>query len=64
VRDNPKEIADQLVKEHGLDKALTVVAEGKTEAIRSGQNYTLSIWREVKVFLKRQADGDEADKSE
>jgi hypothetical protein len=63
VRDNPKEIADHLVKEHGLDKALAVVAEGKTEAIRNGQNYTLSVWREVKVILERRADGDDADKS-
>jgi hypothetical protein len=59
VRDNPKEIADHLEKEHGLDKALTVVAEGKTEAIRNGQNYTLSVWREVKVILESRAEGDD-----
>ena len=63
MRDNPEEIADHLEKEHGLDKALSVVAEGKTEAIRNGQNYTLSIWREVKVILKRRADGDDTNKS-
>ncbi len=59
MRDNPKQIADHLVKEHGHDGAMADVDEGKTKAASEGDNYGLSVWREVKVVLKkRSADGD------
>jgi hypothetical protein len=63
VRDNPTEIADHLEKEHGLEKAMVVVDDGKREATREGNNYTLSVWREVKVILQTRAKGDDTNKS-
>jgi hypothetical protein len=62
VRDDPEEIADHLVNEHGLDGALSVVDEGKMDASRDGDNYALSIWREVKVILRKRAAGREGNK--
>lgn len=59
MRDNPEEIADHLVREHGHNGAMAAVDEGKTKAASEGDNYGLSVWREVKVVLKnRSADGD------
>ena len=59
MRDNPEEIADHLVKEHGLGGAMSAVDEGKTKAASEGDNYGLSVWREVKVVLKnRRAEGE------
>ncbi len=59
MRDNPVEIADHLENEHGLKAALSVVGDSKTEAIREGDNYRLSILREVKVILQNRADGSD-----
>ena len=56
--DNPVEIADHLENEHGLDGALLAVGEGKTKANHDGDNYRLSVWREVMVILQNRADGD------
>ena len=51
VHDDPTEIADHLLKEHGLDEALSVVDDGKYEANRTGDLYALSVWREIRVIL-------------
>ena len=61
MRDDPEEIADHLVNEHGLDGALSVVDEGKVDASRDGDNYTLSVWREVKGVLQKRIDADAED---
>lgn len=47
--ENPSEIADYLIQEHGLDEAIEVAMEGTTTA---ADNYALSVWREVKKILK------------
>ena len=52
MRDGPIEIADHLISEHGLDEAMLVVDDGKNVANRTGDNYALSVWREVKVILR------------
>jgi hypothetical protein len=57
VRDDPTEIADHLMKEHGLDAALAVVDDGKRDANRIGDYYALSVWREVKAILGNRAEG-------
>lgn len=60
VRDDPEEIADHLVQEHGFDGAMAAVDEGKTKAASEGDNYTLSVWRKVRVALQNRsgnADG-------
>lgn len=52
--DNPKEIADYLVQEHGREEAIEVAMQGVAKANASGNNYSLSIWREVRSLLKSQ----------
>jgi hypothetical protein len=51
MKDNPNEIADHLVEEHGLEGAVAVVADGIADAHSSGSLYDLSIWREVRKIL-------------
>jgi hypothetical protein len=62
VRDDPKEIADHLQNKHGLKEAMAVVDKGKREASLEGNNYTLSIWREIKVILQNRAEGDDGER--
>ena len=47
--DDPNEIADGLIEQHGLDGAIQV-AMGNTAA--ADDNYVLSVWREVKAILR------------
>ena len=51
MKDDPKEIAEHLINEHGLQAARDAVAEGIAEANRNGGFYQLSIWREVWKIL-------------
>ena len=55
-KENPQEIADYLIQEHGLDKAIEVAVEGAATAM---DNYSLSVWREVKMILRAQKDQQE-----
>ncbi len=58
MSDDPQEIADHLIKEHGLEGALEQAMAGTTAAQHQGDNYRLSVWREVKRALQER--GDEA----
>ena len=49
TQDDPAEIADYLIEQHGLDGALRVAMERTASAT---DNYDLSVWREVKSILK------------
>ena len=51
VRDDPEEIAKNLVQENGLEAARKIVSEGTQTAQLEGDNYGLSVWREVKAIL-------------
>ena len=42
-------IAEHLIQEHGLDSALEQATDGTTAAQIDGDNYQLSVWREVKA---------------
>ena len=58
MRDNPHEIADHLIKEHGLDGALEQATAGTTAAAQNqSDNYRLSVWREVKRILRERGQG-------
>jgi hypothetical protein len=57
VRHDPQEIADQFVNKHGIAGALSAVSEGKMQANREGDYYTLSVYREVLVILRSRAAG-------
>ena len=58
MSDDPEAIAEHLVEEHGLDHALEKATEGTSVAQRDGDNYQLSVWREVKgILIKLRDDG-------
>lgn len=49
THDDPNEIADDLIQQHGLDGALSVAI---SSAAAANDNYALSVWREVKGILR------------
>ena len=57
LRHDPQGVAEYLVQEHGVDRALEVAVEGTAEAHQQGDFYTLSVWREVKRVLRERGDG-------
>ena len=57
LRDDPHVIAEYLVQEHGLDRALDQAIGGTTAAQEQGDNYGLSVWREVKRILREWGRG-------
>jgi len=52
-QENPQEFADQLIEEHGLDGAIQVAMKSTAAA---ADNYSLSVWREVKLILNDRRD--------
>lgn len=44
-------IAEELIRQYGMDHALKRATEGTFGAQKDGDNYQLSVWREVKVIL-------------
>jgi hypothetical protein len=44
MRDNPREIAKNLVLEHGLGRALRIAVEGTATSKEEGHSYGLSVW--------------------
>lgn len=48
MRDDPHRIAEWLIQERGLEQARTEVLSGVLQAQKAGDNYALSVWREVK----------------
>ncbi len=57
LRDDPHVIAEHLVQEHGLERALVRATEGTTAAQEQGDNYGLSVWRDVKRILRKRRHG-------
>lgn len=58
--DNPTQIADGLIEQHGVDGALAAAREKIAAAHASGDNYRLSVWREVRRAV---SDKQESPKS-
>jgi len=52
MRDNPDQLASHLIEQHGVDGALKAAREGIAAAHASGDNYGLSVWREVRLALR------------
>ena len=52
MRINAVDITSQLVEEHGLQEAYQVALNGAVEAVKSDDNYVLSVMREVKAKLR------------
>ncbi len=55
--DDPNEIARYLIREHGPVRAMEIALEGTTSANEQGDNYGLSIWRDVKRILHERSGG-------
>ena len=53
MHDNPKQIAEYLIQEHGLNGALDDAMLGTQSAQRCGDNYALSVWREIKAEIRK-----------
>ena len=51
MRINAVDITSQLIEEHGLQEAYQVALNGVAEAVKSNDNYLLSVMREVKATL-------------
>ena len=50
--DNPKDIATDLIQEHGPTGAMEEATRQVYEAQSKGRMYDLSIWREVRKILR------------
>ena len=62
MKENPSQIVGHLIEQHGVDGALETVREGIDVAHANGDNYRLSVWREVNRLLHdRQATADDQD---
>ena len=57
MRDDPHSISEHLVQEHGIDHALERATEGIAAAQEQGDNYSLSVWREVRQILRERGQG-------
>lgn len=53
-KDSPEDITEYLIQEFGHDGAVQAALEGVDNAHRDGDNYALSVWREVKTLLREQ----------
>lgn len=52
MQENPTDIALQLVQQHGRDGALREATRQGLDAQTEARLYDLSIWREVKTYLR------------
>ena len=52
MRINAVDITSQLIEEHGLQEAYQVALNDAVEAVKSDDNYVLSVMREVKATLR------------
>jgi len=48
---DPAQIAENLILENGVDKAFMIALDVTIDAHAKGDNYLLSVWREVKAIL-------------
>lgn len=59
MTDDPEKIATWLIQEHGTEGAYLAAVDGAAQALRAGEGYRLSIWREVKQTLAQRAQQQE-----
>jgi hypothetical protein len=55
-KDNPQQIVEFLLDKHGSEGAYNAALAGAFEAQAEGNNYRLSVWREVKQLLARASE--------
>lgn len=56
MENSPEQIAAYLVKRDGVSGAMQTALAGVLDAQTDRDNYTLSVWREVKAAIHRLAD--------
>jgi hypothetical protein len=56
---DPNIIADQMIQEHGLDGALQTAQEATQMSLKARDNYSASIWRDIKRVLSERKGGDD-----
>lgn len=56
MNDDPGRIANHLIAQHGVDGALATVRGGIEASHANGDNYRLSVWREVGRSLRDKQD--------
>ena len=56
MKDDPNQIADNLIEQHGVDGALEMVGEEIATAHANGDRYRLSVLRDVKRILQDRRD--------
>ena len=61
MKDNPTQIADWLIEEHGLKEAKHVAVASIMENQDIGDNYRLSVWREVRRTLEEKPDDSDSE---
>ena len=52
MHNDPHAIADALIEEHGLEGAIKTVLDNIVVAYDKGDNYSVSVWREIKRVLR------------
>lgn len=60
IADDPKEIATILVAEKGPEGAHAIALEEIARANQSCDYYSLSVWREIRNFVRLQLDPADA----
>ena len=59
MTNDPNIIADQMIKEHGLDGALQTAQQATQVSLKARDNYSASVWRDIKrVLSERKGDED------
>ena len=54
--DDAQDIAEFLIEEEGLDRALATAGDGIARAHAERDYYRLSIWREVRTILRNRLE--------
>ncbi len=54
MSDETNTVAHDLISKFGIEGAIDAVTKGITDAHSSGDNYQLSMWREVRRILMEQ----------
>jgi len=58
LKDDPSDIAKYLIQENGLDSAIQAASNGIMKSQKDGDNYALSVWREVRALLRNKKTED------
>ncbi|MBT5320145.1 MAG: hypothetical protein HOL45_09590 [Chloroflexi bacterium] len=58
MTNDPDAIADRMIEEHGLAGALQTAQEATQVSLKARDNYSTSVWREIKRVLRGRIGDD------